>query len=66
MILTTMAEGRFSANGFFVLPDKPTAVEFIPFEGAEVKESLILSETLRVEHLYPVMHPPTEQWDSEQ
>jgi hypothetical protein len=67
VVLTTKAEGRFSENGFFVLPDQPRTVEYIPFEGGDLAPAQqeggggghnVLAETLRVEHLYPVMHPP--------
>ena len=48
VVLTTQAPGRFSQNGFFVLPSSPVIIRFIPWEPLDI--SLLVS-SLRVDHL---------------
>eukprot|EP00039_Didymoeca_costata_P007213 m.97371 g.97371 ORF g.97371 m.97371 type:complete len:1025 (-) comp13593_c0_seq2:109-3183(-) len=48
VVLTTLAQGRFSNNMFTVLPTTETTVQFIPFDGNANID--ILKTTLRVEH----------------
>ncbi|CAE8603209.1 unnamed protein product, partial [Polarella glacialis] len=33
VVLTTLAEGRFSDNGFFVRPGHPRVVDFLPLDA---------------------------------
>jgi hypothetical protein len=65
VVLTSGAAGRFSENAFFVMPDTPRLIEFYAFEfgdgeqweAASTRDEVnMLAATLRVEHLYPVMH----------
>ena len=46
---TTLAQGRFSDNGFMVTPATAKTIEFIPFAGFSFEE---LRSSLRMEHLF--------------
>ena len=49
--LTTLAQGRFSDNAFFLLPSEPTTVRYMPFWGSSASDYQTLVSTLRVEHV---------------
>ena len=48
VVLTSLAQGRFSDNAFMMLPSAPATVQYIPFYSADFD---LLSSTLRVEHM---------------
>lgn len=51
--LTTLAQGRFSDNAFFMPSGKQAIIQFIPFGGAA--DIATLKASLRLEHLAEIM-----------